>query len=112
MLIDHDTVPAQGAEPAARARQAADGARWSRPASGTASASTAPAGPSPPASAIGWWSRTTPSPATIIVLTDSHTPTAGVLNAFAFGVGSTAMAFALRTGLIPVTVPKTVRVVV
>lgn len=51
-------------------------------------------------------------PGTIIVLTDSHTPTAGVLNAFAFGVGSTAMAFALRTGLIPVTVPKMVRVVV
>ena len=46
------------------------------------------------------------------MLTDSHTPTAGVLNAFAFGVGSTAMAFALRTGLIPVTVPKVVRVVV
>jgi 3-isopropylmalate/(R)-2-methylmalate dehydratase large subunit len=49
-------------------------------------------------------------PGDIIVLTDSHTPTAGVLNAFAFGVGSTAMAFALRTGLIPVTVPKVVRV--
>ena len=49
-------------------------------------------------------------PGTIIVLTDSHTPTAGVLNAFAFGVGSTAMSFALRTGLIPVTVPKTVRI--
>jgi 3-isopropylmalate/(R)-2-methylmalate dehydratase large subunit len=49
-------------------------------------------------------------PGQIIVLTDSHTPTAGVMNAFAFGVGSTAMAFALRTGLIPVTVPKTVRV--
>ena len=52
------------------------------------------------------------SPGDIIVLTDSHTPTAGVLNAFAFGVGSTAMAFAFRTGLIPVTVPKVVRVVV
>ncbi len=51
-------------------------------------------------------------PGDVIVLTDSHTPTAGVLNAFAFGVGSRAMAFALRTGLIPVTVPKTVRVVV
>jgi 3-isopropylmalate/(R)-2-methylmalate dehydratase large subunit len=51
-------------------------------------------------------------PGTILVLTDSHTPTAGVLNAFAFGVGSTAMAFALRTGLIPVTVPKTVRILV
>ncbi|MFO0723176.1 MAG: aconitase family protein [Myxococcota bacterium] len=49
-------------------------------------------------------------PGTIIALTDSHTPTAGVLNAFAFGVGSTAMAFAFRTGLIPVTVPKTVRI--
>lgn len=49
-------------------------------------------------------------PGMVIVLTDSHTPTAGVMNAFAFGVGSTAMAFALRTGLIPVTVPKTVRV--
>jgi 3-isopropylmalate/(R)-2-methylmalate dehydratase large subunit len=52
------------------------------------------------------------SPGEIIVLTDSHTPTAGVLNAFAFGVGSTAMAFALRTGMIPVTVPKTVRILV
>jgi 3-isopropylmalate/(R)-2-methylmalate dehydratase large subunit len=51
-------------------------------------------------------------PGDIIVLTDSHTPTAGVMNAFAFGVGSTAMAFALRTGMIPVTVPKTVRVLV
>lgn len=49
-------------------------------------------------------------PGEIIVLTDSHTPTAGVLNSFAFGIGSTAMAFALRTGLVPVTVPKTVRV--
>ena len=52
------------------------------------------------------------SPGDIVVLTDSHTPTSGVLNTFAFGVGSTAMTFALRTGLIPVTVPKTVRVVV
>jgi 3-isopropylmalate/(R)-2-methylmalate dehydratase large subunit len=51
-------------------------------------------------------------PGDIVVLTDSHTPTAGVMNAFAFGVGSTAMTFALRTGLIPVTVPKVVRVVV
>jgi 3-isopropylmalate/(R)-2-methylmalate dehydratase large subunit len=49
-------------------------------------------------------------PGEIVILTDSHTPTAGVLNTFAFGVGSTAMAFALRTGLIPVTVPKVVRV--
>jgi 3-isopropylmalate/(R)-2-methylmalate dehydratase large subunit len=49
-------------------------------------------------------------PGDVVVLTDSHSPTAGVLNTFAFGVGSTAMTFALRTGLIPVTVPKTVRV--
>jgi 3-isopropylmalate/(R)-2-methylmalate dehydratase large subunit len=35
-----------------------------------------------------------------------------VLNAFAFGVGSSAMSFSLRTGLIPVTVPKVVRVLV
>jgi len=49
-------------------------------------------------------------PGDIVVLTDSHSPTAGVLNTFAFGVGSTAMAFALRTGLIPVSVPKVVRV--
>jgi len=49
-------------------------------------------------------------PGDVVVLTDSHTPTAGVLNAFAFGVGSTAMAFALRTGMIPVTVPKVVRI--
>ena len=49
-------------------------------------------------------------PGDVVVLTDSHSPTAGVLNAFAFGVGSTAMSFALRTGLIPVTVPKVVRV--
>ncbi|MBX2811253.1 MAG: hypothetical protein KTR25_05565 [Myxococcales bacterium] len=49
-------------------------------------------------------------PGDIIILTDSHSATSGVLNTFAFGVGSTAMAFALRTGLIPVTVPKTIRV--
>jgi 3-isopropylmalate/(R)-2-methylmalate dehydratase large subunit len=51
-------------------------------------------------------------PGTVLCLTDSHSPTAGVLNAFAFGVGSTAMAFALRTGMIPVTVPKVVRVLI
>ena len=49
-------------------------------------------------------------PGDVVILTDSHTPSSGVLNAFAFGVGSTAMAFALRTGMIPVTVPKVVRV--
>lgn len=50
------------------------------------------------------------SPGDVVILTDSHAPTAGVLGAFAFGVGSTAMAFALRTGLVPVTVPKVLRV--
>ncbi len=50
------------------------------------------------------------SPGTVVVLTDSHSCTAGVLNTFAFGIGSTAMAFALRTGLVPVTVPSTVRI--
>jgi 3-isopropylmalate/(R)-2-methylmalate dehydratase large subunit len=49
-------------------------------------------------------------PGDVVILTDSHTPSSGVLNAFAFGVGSTAMAFALRTGMIPVTVPRVVRV--
>lgn len=50
------------------------------------------------------------NPGDVVVLTDSHTPTAGVLGCFAFGVGSTAMSFAMRTGLIPCTVPKVVRV--
>jgi 3-isopropylmalate/(R)-2-methylmalate dehydratase large subunit len=36
-------------------------------------------------------------PGEIVVLTDSHSPTAGVLNTFAFGVGSTAMAFESRS---------------
>ncbi len=49
-------------------------------------------------------------PGEIVILTDSHSPTAGAIGAFGFGVGSTAMAFALRTGLIPVTVPRTVRI--
>jgi 3-isopropylmalate/(R)-2-methylmalate dehydratase large subunit len=51
-------------------------------------------------------------PGQVIALTDSHTPTAGVLNCFAYGLGSTAIAMGLRTGMIPVTVPKTVRVVI
>ncbi len=51
-------------------------------------------------------------PGDVIVLTDSHTPTAGVMNCFAFGLGSTAITLALGTGLVPVTVPKTVRVLV
>ncbi|NUM79684.1 hypothetical protein HUU42_02680 [bacterium] len=49
-------------------------------------------------------------PGDVIALTDSHTPTAGVMNCFAYGLGSTAIAMGLRTGMIPVTVPKTVRI--
>lgn len=49
-------------------------------------------------------------PGQVIALTDSHTPTAGVLNCFSYGLGSTAIAMGLRTGVIPVTVPKTVRI--
>ncbi|HMW31803.1 MAG TPA: aconitase family protein [bacterium] len=49
-------------------------------------------------------------PGDVIALTDSHTPTAGVMNCFAYGLGSTAIALGLGTGMIPVTVPKTVRI--
>lgn len=49
-------------------------------------------------------------PGDVIALTDSHTPTAGVMNCFAYGLGSTAIAMGLGTGMIPVTVPKTVRI--
>lgn len=49
-------------------------------------------------------------PGDIIALTDSHTPTAGVMNCFAYGLGSTAITMGLGTGMIPVTVPKTVRI--
>ncbi len=51
-------------------------------------------------------------PGDIIALTDSHSPTAGVMNCFAYGLGSTAIALGLGTGMIPVTVPKTVRVII
>jgi 3-isopropylmalate/(R)-2-methylmalate dehydratase large subunit len=51
-------------------------------------------------------------PGDVIALTDSHTPTAGVMNCFAYGLGSTAIAMGLGTGMIPVTVPKTVRILV
>ena len=49
-------------------------------------------------------------PGDVIALTDSHTPPAGVMNCFAYGLGSTAIAMGLGTGMIPVTVPKTVRI--
>ncbi len=49
-------------------------------------------------------------PGDILALTDSHTPTSGVMNCFAYGLGSTAIALGLGTGMIPVTVPKTVRI--
>jgi 3-isopropylmalate/(R)-2-methylmalate dehydratase large subunit len=110
VLIDQDTVPAARQGSAARLGPAAHATRWSRPARRTASACTARPKPYQAGVCHRIVVEDYALPGTIIALTDSHTPTAGVLNAFAFGVGSTAMAFALRTGLIPVTVPKTVRI--
>jgi len=49
-------------------------------------------------------------PGQVGVGTDSHTCTAGALNAFAFGVGTTVMANAFLTGDVLVEVPETVRV--
>lgn len=51
-------------------------------------------------------------PGDVLVLTDSHTCTEGVLNCFSFGGGATSVAFALKFGVIPVTVPKTVRIII
>ena len=61
--------------------------------------------------AIAWWLRITRyrAPFSVLLIRIARQQ---VSNAFAFGVGSTAMAFALRTGLIPVTVPKVMRVIV
>jgi 3-isopropylmalate/(R)-2-methylmalate dehydratase large subunit len=50
-------------------------------------------------------------PGMVVVGTDSHTCTAGVLGCFAFGVGSTDMANAWLTGDVRVRVPETVRLV-
>ncbi len=49
-------------------------------------------------------------PGQLIVGSDSHTCTAGVLGAFAFGAGATDLANAWRTNDIRVKVPKTIRV--
>jgi 3-isopropylmalate/(R)-2-methylmalate dehydratase large subunit len=49
-------------------------------------------------------------PGQIVVGTDSHTCTAGVLGCLAFGVGSTDMANAWRTRDVRVTVPRSVRI--
>ncbi len=50
------------------------------------------------------------APGDVVVGTDSHTCTAGVVGAFAFGVGSTDMAAAFIGGDVRVTVPESVRV--
>jgi 3-isopropylmalate/(R)-2-methylmalate dehydratase large subunit len=49
-------------------------------------------------------------PGQVVVGTDSHTCTAGALGCLAFGVGSTEMASAWRTGDVRLIVPETVRV--
>ncbi|HEY3233072.1 MAG TPA: aconitase family protein, partial [Polyangiaceae bacterium] len=49
-------------------------------------------------------------PGQIVVGTDSHTCMAGALGCFAFGVGSTDMAVAWRTGDVRIRVPSSVRV--
>ncbi len=51
-------------------------------------------------------------PGSLVTMTDSHTPTSGAVNCCAIGIGSTSMTCALRTGFVPVTVPKTVRVLI
>jgi 3-isopropylmalate/(R)-2-methylmalate dehydratase large subunit len=48
-------------------------------------------------------------PGQVVVGTDSHTCTAGALGCLAFGVGSTDMACAWRTGDVRLTVPETTR---
>ena len=50
-------------------------------------------------------------PGGLVVGTDSHTPHSGALGCLAFGVGSTDMASAMVTGLVRLTVPETLRVV-
>jgi 3-isopropylmalate/(R)-2-methylmalate dehydratase large subunit len=50
-------------------------------------------------------------PGQIVIGTDSHTCTAGVLGSFAFGVGSTDMANAWYTKDVRISVPETVRFV-
>ncbi|MEZ4454286.1 MAG: aconitase family protein [Nannocystaceae bacterium] len=96
VLIDRDTVPLRVRTSASR-RRGSSPARWSRPAKRSGICLHGPRPPYP-AGVCHPDRRRDRAPRTIIVLTDSHTPTAGVLGAFAFGVGSTAMAFALRTG--------------
>lgn len=49
-------------------------------------------------------------PGQIVAGTDSHTPHAGALGCFAFGIGASDMASAWRTGDVRLTVPQTCRV--
>ncbi|MBL8309489.1 MAG: 3-isopropylmalate dehydratase [Burkholderiales bacterium] len=50
-------------------------------------------------------------PGQIVVGTDSHTPHSGALGCLAFGVGTTDMANAMMTGVVRVTVPQSLRIV-
>lgn len=50
-------------------------------------------------------------PGQIVVGTDSHTPHSGALGCLAFGIGTTDMANAMMTGVVRVTVPPSLRVV-
>lgn len=50
-------------------------------------------------------------PGQIVVGTDSHTPHSGALGCLAFGIGTTDMANAMMTGVVRVTVPQSLRVV-
>jgi len=50
-------------------------------------------------------------PGQLVVGTDSHTPHSGALGCVAFGVGTTDMANALVTGVVRLTLPQTLRIV-
>jgi len=50
-------------------------------------------------------------PGQIVVGTDSHTPHSGALGCLAFGIGTTDMANAMMTGVVRVTVPQSLRIV-
>lgn len=50
-------------------------------------------------------------PGQLVVGTDSHTPHSGALGCVAFGVGTTDMANAFATGVVRLTLPETLRIV-
>jgi 3-isopropylmalate/(R)-2-methylmalate dehydratase large subunit len=51
-------------------------------------------------------------PGTLIVGSDSHTPTAGAFGAFAAGIGRSEMAAIMATGLIWLMVPESLKIVI